>query len=348
MTDQDRDLMERYIYEVVRRLAREQRAEISMELRELIGDMASDSSMNEVLQKLGDPAIFARKYRNENRYLIGPDYYDNYEWVMKIVVFGIAVSAVVSAIVQAITTNSWINAVFKEMIENTFVSLACGFGIVTFIFAVLERQQVKVNLKEEKEWSVDELEKNKVSEKISWTPERLGPVPDKRGLISRADSVVSLIFEVVFSVLLIFAPYLFGAYVFDGGEFVRTIPLFNLDNWYLILPVLLLSILIGFIDDLVRLMKGCYCKVVMVSNIVAGLLQLILLYVALKILPIWNPAFLDEVSTEFGRNVTSKGDIFFYYGTDIFSNIILGFTLLVVCLELGTTIYKTIRYGIES
>lgn len=37
---------------------------------------------------------------------------------------------------------------------HTLVSLACGFGIVTFIFAVLERQHVKVNLKEEKEWSV--------------------------------------------------------------------------------------------------------------------------------------------------------------------------------------------------
>lgn len=348
MTDQDRDLMERYIYEVVRRLPKEQREEITMELRELIGDMAEDSSMAEILQKLGDPAIFARKYRNENRYLIGPDYYDNYEWVMKIVVFGIAVSAVVSAIVQAITTNSWINAVFKEMIENTFVSLACGFGIVTFIFAVLERQQVKVDLKEEKEWSVDDLEKGKASEKKSWTPERLGPVPDKRGLISRADSIVSLIFEVVFCVLLIFTPYLFGAYVFDGGEFVRTIPLFNLDHWYMILPVLLLSILIGFIDDLVRLVKGCYCKAVMVSNIVSGLLQLVLLYVALKILPIWNSAFVDEVRTEFGRTVTSKGDIFFYYGTDGFSNIMLGFILLIVCLEVGTTIYKTIRYGVES
>lgn len=86
----------------------------------------------------------------------------------------------------------------------------------------------------------------------------------------------------------------------------------------------------------------------MVSNIVSGLLQLILLYVALKILPIWNSAFVDEVRTEFGRTVTSKGDIFFYYGTDVFSNIILGFMLLVVCLEVGITIYKTIRYGVES
>lgn len=348
MTDQDRDLMERYIYEVVRRLAKGQREEIAMELRELIGDMAEDSSMAEILQKLGDPAVFARKYRNENRYLIGPDYFDNYEWVMKIVIFGIAVSAVVSALVQAIITSSWIDAVFKEMIEHTLVSLACGFGIVTFIFAVLERQNVKVDLKEEKEWSVGELEKNKIPERINWTPDCLGPVPDKRGLISRADSVISLIFEVVFSGLLIFTPYLFGAYVFDGGEFVRTIPLFNLEHWNMILPVLLLSILIGFIDDLVRLVKGYYCKAVMVSNIVAGLLQLILLYVALKILPIWNSAFVDEVRTEFGWTVTSKSDIFFYYGTDVFSNIMLGFTLLVVCLEVGTTIYKTIRYGVES
>ena len=39
MNKRDRDLMERYIYQVVRRLPGEQRKEVGLELQELIGDM---------------------------------------------------------------------------------------------------------------------------------------------------------------------------------------------------------------------------------------------------------------------------------------------------------------------
>ena len=40
MTEADRELMQRYIYQVVRRLAKDQREETARELEELITDMA--------------------------------------------------------------------------------------------------------------------------------------------------------------------------------------------------------------------------------------------------------------------------------------------------------------------
>ena len=48
MTDEERDLMRRYIYQVVRRLPREQREETAMELEELITDMAAQKGMEAV------------------------------------------------------------------------------------------------------------------------------------------------------------------------------------------------------------------------------------------------------------------------------------------------------------
>ena len=42
MTDRERELINRYVYEVTRRVPREQRDEIELEMRELIGDMLED------------------------------------------------------------------------------------------------------------------------------------------------------------------------------------------------------------------------------------------------------------------------------------------------------------------
>mgnify|MGYP002229963823 CR=1 FL=1 len=63
MTDREKELVNRYVYEVTKRIPKEQRNEIEMELRELIEDMAEGAPLEEVFVKLGDPAVFARKYR---------------------------------------------------------------------------------------------------------------------------------------------------------------------------------------------------------------------------------------------------------------------------------------------
>ena len=77
MTPNEKDYMDRYIYQVIRRLPKAQREEVRMELEELISDMYTDKgSMEEVLTELGDPAEFAKQYQSDQRYLIGPEYFD--------------------------------------------------------------------------------------------------------------------------------------------------------------------------------------------------------------------------------------------------------------------------------
>ena len=74
MTLDDKELMGRYIYQVIRRLSRAQMDEVRMELEELISDMYADKgSMETVLTQLGDPAEFAKQYQNDRQYLIGRD-----------------------------------------------------------------------------------------------------------------------------------------------------------------------------------------------------------------------------------------------------------------------------------
>lgn len=343
MKEQEKDLMERYIYEVIRRVPKEQREEIAMELRELIGDMAEEASMEEVLQRLGDPAVFARQYRNENRYVIGPEYYDDYEWVLKIAGAAILLSAVVSGIVQAFIGAEY--NILEQILGNAVFSLIFGFGAVTLVFAVLERQQVKVRLREEKKWKVEELGKESLLKKIGWTPDLLKPVPNKKSLIQRSDSMVSIIFTIAFLTILLLMPELFGAYVFEDGEFVRIIPVFNIEQWGRVLPVFAASLFVSLIDEMIRMVKGYYCKTVLISNVVCGGVSLILSFITLKVLPVWNPVFLEEIKQTFDLGDTGKWDLLTYYGTDLFSNVLFGIIFFAVLLEMVVTIYKTVQYG---
>ena len=45
MTDREKELVNRYVYEVTKRIPKEQRSEIEMELRELIEDMAEGAPL---------------------------------------------------------------------------------------------------------------------------------------------------------------------------------------------------------------------------------------------------------------------------------------------------------------
>lgn len=335
----EHDMMSRYIYQVVKRVPKEQQKEIEMELQELISDMAEgeDTSMDEVLVKLGNPADLAKRYRDDKRYVIGPEYYENYVWVMEIVMTAVLVSALVSGMVQIILVGSDIIEVFTETLANTITSVIGTFGIVTVIFAVLERQQVNVDLKKEKQWEIENL---------TWTPKLLLPIPDKKAAISRGESVISIVFIVIFCGLIIFAPQLIGAYIFEDEQFIRSIPIFNLNQWNILLPFLLLSSIIGFADEMVRLVTGCYCRLVMISNIISGSIQIALSVLILKVLPLWNADFIKDISEQLQLHINSKYDILSYWGSGFFSNIILVIICGAILLEMGITIYKTERYGL--
>ena len=356
MLDQEKEMMERYIFEVVRRVPKGQRGDIQMELQGLIEDMyeSGEGTVEAILERLGEPGEFAKRYRDENRYVIGPEYYDDYIWVLKIVLLGVTISAIVSSVVGIRISTSLIDSVIDAVVEavvNFSISAVGAFGMVTFIFALLEYQKVKVDIRKELEWSVKDLgllfNKAKIDTKkaMGWSVKDLRPVPDKRAMISRGDSLVGLIFIVILGGLFIFTPHLFGAYVIEGKKIVSTIPIFNMEKWSLILPVLLVSIFIAFLDEMVKLVMGCYCKTVMVVNVITGGLQILLFSFALKLLPIWNLDFAKDVAEQFEFNISSKGDIMYYWGTETISNLVLGIICLVTVIEVSVTIYKTIRYS---
>ena len=104
------DVTNRYIYQVVKRLGASQREEIKKELMGLIEDMLSERTENParedidaVLTELGRPSELANKYRDSKQYLIGPEYFSLYIFVLKVVLGAVALGMAVAMTVGFIT-----------------------------------------------------------------------------------------------------------------------------------------------------------------------------------------------------------------------------------------------------
>lgn len=346
----EKNMIESYIYEVARRVPSEMKEEIRMELQTLIDDMCTQEgvSVEDALQKLGNPAQFAGRYRDTPAYLIGPEYYENYVWVMKLVFAAIGISALVSGVVQGLLYVTNFMDFFIKFVTELFTTAITGavgsFGIVTLIFAILERQKVKVSLKPEECWSVKDL--TTITPKAdSWTPLALPPVPDKRALISRGDSIVSIAFIIIFSGLLLFAPQLFGVFHYENNQFIYVASIFNMDAWRSLLPLFLLCLIAGLINEIIRLATGYYCRLVMISNIACSVIQIIVNIILLKVLPVWNPDFGTQLQEMSQITSFSSGDLLAYWGTDLFNNIILAILVSISIIEMSVTIFKTVRYS---
>ena len=345
MTPNEKDYMDRYIYQVIRRLSKAQRDEVRMELEELISDMYTDKgSMEEALTELGDPAEFAKQYQDDQRYLIGPEYFDTYLWFVKVVIVCAAIPILLISLINAIgempaiTAQNSASVIIRAIVDglitgitDAILSCVSAFGAVTLTFAIMERKKVQFELKKEEKWSLESLsgEGKTPTSRSRWTPKFLEPVPDKKAIISRGDSVVGII-----------------AAFFTEGETVMTVPIFNLEQWGIVLPVFILSLLIGLADEILRLIVGVYCRLVMISNIVCGVLQIVLSIIVLKVLPIWNPNFVLEIEQALGDHADSGARFLTYWNADMVSNGFLAFIVAITLFEIGVTIYKTLRYGV--
>lgn len=351
MKKEEKELMDRYIYDVIRRIPKDQREDIRMELAGLIGDMYDDSSsdnMEEILQRLGNPAEFAKQYRDESKYLISPEYFDDYKWVLEIVLAALLLSAVLSLGVQVFTNSHSFGHLFGEAVSSLMIGGLAAFGAVTLIFAILERQKVRIDFKSV--WTIDKLPKGSKGYNLNdWNPLQLPTLPDKKALISRGDCIGSIIFILLFAIFLIFFP----SFVVIGintrnGESINIISIFNMNYWHIILPLLLLSFGLCLATEIYKLFAGRYCIRVMAVDIFSETLQVVIGFILLKCVPFFNPDFVKNLEELSGLKITSNLDLLKYWNTPLLTNIILAIIVITSLIEVGIVVYKTIRYGIEK
>lgn len=285
---QIKDLIDRYVYQVTKRLPQAQRADIEQELRGLIDDMLSaragapsKEDVTAVLRELGHPSELAAKYSGTKRWLIGPGYFDIYMMVVKIVLaatgFGMALAQVIGFVSEP-PQNIWVG--FGLFFASVFSALIQAFAWVTVIFALIER------------FAKDAPWKGK-----DWNPADLPPVPEQKATIKRSEPIVGIVFTVLFLVILNVSPQLFSAYL-PTDDSVRIVPVFDLTVFYRLLPLIDVMICIGLVKEMLRLIVGRYTVSLSVALVVLNVMAMIMfIWLFGPSSGIWNPDFMVQIGT---------------------------------------------------
>ena len=72
---------------------------------------------------------------------------------------------------------------------------------------------------------------------------------------------------------------------------------------------------------------------------------MIFAYLALKVMPFWNTTFLNEIEIEIEYNFNDIVNRVLQ--VDYLTNIILCIMFIIIFIEVGSTAYKTSRYGTD-
>lgn len=244
--------IERYVYDVARRLPEKDREEVKKELRANIYDMlpenAGDEQVKKVLYELGSPASLAEKYRQKPRYLISPAYYDEYvrvlKWVLPLVgvvvmVIGFAVGAF-----DAVKAGSSNYAFVASGIISKGISMGISAAFQALVwttvgFAIAERSGEKTQKAGEHGWRVEDLSEVQKNEKAN---------------IALSESIAELIVIVVFSVLgLLFCtgrlPFMMA---FSNGD-IQFYNIFSDSFLALCVPAILVSLVLAVVEGIAKI-----------------------------------------------------------------------------------------------
>ncbi len=322
------EMIERYIYQVMKNLPARSK-DIEDEIRGLIYDMLEEISkeqppskeaVDQVLTKLGNPAMLAENYRGKTRYLIGPEIYPTYLMILKIVLPTVFLAMSVVSVIELLTDGGqvWYHYLGKWF-NNMWSVLIGSFAYVTVIFAIFERRGIHT--------------KELASE---WEVSSLPPVPKADTVISFGESIVGVIFHIILMILLVSAPQLFGAFIMEQGKLVST-PIFDLEVLQRLLPLFLVSIALGILKSAYGLVERSYNIRYLIVHTVCSLIELLLTVIIFAGYPIWNQAFPDIF-----RNVPAFRDIW----DAVTSNFVI-ILIIIFVIELATILYKTFKNSMK-
>lgn len=331
------DLIERYIYAVVKKLPNKLKNDISEELRTIIDDMLterckdippSDKDIKIVLMELGTPDELYEKYSPDSqKCLIGSPYYSTYKYILKIVLIctgiGLTISSLISGIIDIFNTDginptsnlqSWTN-IFVNLFATLYNGLLAAFAFVTLLFAFFYRKNIKLN--------------------SSYNPDNLPPVPQKTKSISKADPIIGICFSIIFLIVFLITPQILCIFVTDINKIV---PIFNSENirsaWY----ILILFSAAGIIREVIILFEREYNKKVMISSIACNAASAVFALCWLLRDNIINKDFLNNITSIFDKSETFIITIF-----SNFQYFFLGVILFALILDTAVTIFKTLR-----
>ncbi len=319
------DLVERYVYAVVKHLPAKNRKDIEKELRSLIMDALDEKTQGNkpkeediiaVLKEFGAPSAMAENYYKEGCYVIGPRFYGLYVLILKISLTIAAIALVIGFIVESVEKGDAVLNLFY-FVGQAASAFFGTIGVITVAFALSER----VNAVSDKDGqnSLD-----------TWEPRELPAVPKPSETIKISELIVGLFFTILFFIILNFYPRTLGFYFNERQEFITLIQLDALTEYITIINVL---IGLSFLKLVLLLVDGKY-KAYTFALEIAGALGLI----GLAVMMLTGPALVDVSRlTDLQLQETLSDLIYRAYRSVLVAIILLG------VFELGRYGYRFAR-----
>lgn len=328
------ELIDRYVYQVGRRLPERTRADVEQELRSLLIDALeertgrsmefTEAEQVAVLEEFGPPEQMADKYRPRPRYVIGPKLYDLYRMVIGAIAGVGVLVAVVTSVVSLLDPNANVT-VLSVLLQawTTFINvLLSGIGSVTLIFAVLERTIP------DEEFKLDADDK--------WNPRDL-PVIEPRDEIKRAGLIAEIVFlAVVIAVLAAFGDR-FGGIYYDG-TWHWTPSFLSAAFFSLYLPLFVARWGLSIVLDLVLLRQGRWQLGTRIADLLFHGLDIYILGLLLN-----GPSVVNAEALRAGLAAAPEAVETLIPMLD--SGLKIGFlvALIVTILDVVRTVYRLIR-----
>lgn len=304
------DLVDRYVWAVAKDLPADAREDVARELRATIEDMveargqASDETIREVLVELGDPAQLALRYSGRKRYLIGPAVYPFYARLLKTLITIIVPIVLAATLFDRLQTeDSVIIGILGALNAGLLAGIMVSFW-VTFVFAVLERADVRPN-------------QPRAGGSEAWSPDTLPQVIEKRQI-----RLTETIFSVVaLSLLLVAALWLrshSGMHLpTDAGS--GSIPFLDANLWAFWMPVFIATIAASMATEIWKYVSGYWTLPLVVANLVVNALFSGVVIAILATQTVISPAFLaafsDQTGSEFPIGVVGTAFLVLVLGT---------------------------------
>jgi hypothetical protein len=252
------NLLERYLDALRWALPRAKADDILAELRdvltmqiedreEALGRPLTDAEMGALFKEFGHPLVVAARYRPQ-QWLIGPDVFPFYKFVLRVVLVIVICIQVVIASARYLFGGGMAVQILGPALGGLWMSVLTSVGVVTLVFAVLERWGFPAN------------------HLRNWKPDQLPQPNDRR------QSVWESLFELTAGTLLlawwvglIRLPWAFGS----NGFRMEPAPIFAQLYWPILcvfVAKLIHSLVVWLRPDW-RLVRGALAAATMVAGI---------------------------------------------------------------------------------
>jgi energy-converting hydrogenase Eha subunit A len=283
------DLIERYTYAILRKLPPDQRPSAEQDLRQRIAEAISQAESEGQIQpkatitaltRLGRPSKQAARLLGHEQRLIGPELFDLYTLILRIVLLAVSLGLVVALVVELLTVAN------SDPLRTAFTAIAripagliATFGWITLIFAAIDR------------FGQDKI---KIPPEDLFDPNDLPPVPEKEDRIKHSDPISTIIFTFIALIFVFLAPVYLGFY---SGSLDRAnlIPLFQADTYALFLPFMVLVLALGLVLEFLKLYTGRWTVALLGLSLALKIPGLVLTIFMFSHPGLFNPAFFQAM-----------------------------------------------------